>query len=187
LFKLKLRLDIVAALLLKELRVESSPTCTYLLPNIVGLLVLSAPGCSAQVPHTDYKVRYTEHGREVVDPSYLVLQTGRENASLLVWPGSHHIAVEFERYADACKSKEPNPGLLAQNQNTLQTYEKRLCSVLRPQQVKIPPSSAFIGRGDLVDAGDACNGPEPRVRNHVHCTATGDMLANIIFIRPFGN
>jgi hypothetical protein len=69
LFKLKLRLDIVAALLLNELRVESSPTCNYRLPNTGGRLLLSAPGCNAQVPHTDYKVRYMEDGREVFDPS----------------------------------------------------------------------------------------------------------------------
>lgn len=187
LFRLKLRLDIVAALLLKELRVESSPTCNYRLPNTGGRLLLSAPGCSAQVPHTDYKVRYLENGREVFDPSYFVIQTGRDNASLLVWPGSHHIAAEFERFADACKANETNPGVLVHDKLTLQTYEKRLCGDLKPQQVHIPPFSAFIGRGDLVHAGDAHNGPEPTVRTHVHCTATRDMLANSIFIRPFGN
>jgi hypothetical protein len=92
LFRLKLRLDIVAALLLKELRVEFSPTCNYRLPNTGGRRLLSAPGCSAQVPYTDYKVRYMENGREVFDPSYFVIQTVRDNASLLVWPGSHHVA-----------------------------------------------------------------------------------------------
>jgi hypothetical protein len=95
LFRLKLRLDSVAALLLKELRVESSPTCNYRLPNTGGLLLLLEPGCSAQVPHTDYKVRYMVNGREGFDPAYFVIQTGRDNASLLVWPGSHHVAAEF--------------------------------------------------------------------------------------------
>jgi hypothetical protein len=128
-----------------------------------------------------------ENGREVLDPSYFVIQTGRENASLLVWPGSHHISAEFELFADACKEKEPNPGLLVHNKLTFQNYEKRLCGDLKPQQVNIPPFSAFIGRGGLVHAGDAYNGPEPTVRNHVNCIATRDMLANSIFIRPFGN
>jgi hypothetical protein len=84
LFRLNLRLDNVEALLLKELRVESSQTCNYLLKNTEGSLLLSAPGCSAQVLHTDYKVRYMENGREVFDPSYFVIQTGLDNASLLV-------------------------------------------------------------------------------------------------------
>jgi hypothetical protein len=62
LFRLKLRLDIVTALIFKELRVESSPTCNYRLPNTVGLLLLSAPGCSVQVSHTDYKKRSAVYG-----------------------------------------------------------------------------------------------------------------------------
>jgi hypothetical protein len=128
-----------------------------------------------------------ENGREVLDPSYFVIQTGRDNASLLVWPGSHHVSAEFERFSDACKAKEANPGLLVHDKLTLQNNEKRLCGDLKPQQVNIPPFSAFIGRGDLVHAGDAYNGAEPTVRNNVHCSATRDKLANNIFIKPFGN
>jgi hypothetical protein len=85
-----------------------------------------------------------ENGREVFDPSYFVIQTGRDNASLLVWPGSHHVSAEFERFSDACKAKEPNPGLLVHNKLTLQTYEKRLCGDLKPQQVNIPPSLRLL-------------------------------------------
>jgi hypothetical protein len=80
LFKLKIRLDVVAALLLKELPVESSPTFNYGLPNIGGRLFLSSPGSSAKVPYTEYKVRYMKNGREVFDPSYFVIYTGRDNA-----------------------------------------------------------------------------------------------------------
>jgi hypothetical protein len=69
----------------------------------------------------------------------------------------------------------------------MQTYEKRLCGDLKPQQVNIPPFSAFIGRGDLAHAGDAYNRPESTVSNHVHCTATHDMFANSIFFMSFGN
>jgi hypothetical protein len=121
------------------------------------------------------------------DPSYFVIQTGPDNASLLIWPGGHHVAAEFERFTDACKAKEPNSGLLVHNKRTLQTYEKRLSGELKPQQVNIYHFSAFIGRGDLVHAGDVYNGPEPTIRNHVYCPSMSDMLANIIFIRPFGN
>jgi hypothetical protein len=187
LLRLKLLLDIMAALLLKELQVESSPTCNYRLPNTGGRHFLSAPGCNAQVPHTDYKVRYKENGKEVFNQSYFVIQTGRDNASLLVWPGSQYVTEEFERFNDACKAKEPNPAVLVHDKLTLQTYEKRLCGDLKPQQVNIDHFSAFICRGDLVHAGDAYNGPGPTVMNHVHCAATRDMLANSIFIRPFGN
>jgi hypothetical protein len=85
------------------------------------------------------------------------------------------------------KAKEPNSGLLVHNKRTLQFYEKRLSGELKPQQVNISHFSAFIGREDLVHAGDVYNGPEPTVRNHVYCPSMSDMLANNIFIRPFGN
>jgi hypothetical protein len=159
LFKLKLQLDIVAALLLKQLRVESSPTCNYRLPNIEGRRLLSAPGCSAQVPHTAYKVRYMENGNEVCDPSYFVIQTGRDNESLLLWPGSHHVAAEFERFTDAREEKEPKPGVLVHDKLTLHTYEKRLCGDLKPQQVNIPPLLGVYWPRRLVHAGDAYNVP----------------------------
>jgi hypothetical protein len=144
LFRLKLRLDNVEALLLKELRVESSKTCTYRLKSTEGRLLLSAPGCSAQVLHTDYKVRYMENGREVFDPSYFVIQTGLDNASLLVWPGSPHFSAEIKRFADACKAKEANSGLLVHDKLTLQNYMKRLFCDMKPQQVYIPPSLRIL-------------------------------------------
>jgi hypothetical protein len=85
-----------------------------------------------------------ENGREVFDPSYFAIQTGRDNVSLLVWPGSHHVSAEFERFADACKSKEANPGLLVHDKLTLQNYEMRLCGDLKPQQDNISPSLRLL-------------------------------------------
>jgi hypothetical protein len=130
------------------------------------------------------KVRYMANEREVFDPSYFLIQTGRDNASILVWPGSHHVAAEFDRFTDACKAKEPNPVLLVHDKWTFQTYEKRLCG---DRSRLTFPLLCIYRHGDLVHAGDAYNGPEPTVINHVHCTAMRDMLANSIFIRPFGN
>jgi hypothetical protein len=62
-----------------------------------------------------------ENGREVFDPSYFVIQTGRDGASLLVWPGSHDVAAEFERFTDARRVKELKPGVLVYEKLTLQT------------------------------------------------------------------
>jgi hypothetical protein len=116
-----------------------------------------------------------------------VLQSGRDSTSLLVWPGSHHIAANFERYTAACKSKEPNPALSIKDRTTLERNERTLCGNLKPQRILIPPYSALIGRGDLVHAGDESTASEPTVRNHVHCTGSRDKIRNSIFIRPFGN
>ena len=114
LFMLSLRLDIVAGLILNELLVESFPTCNYRLHNTEGRVLLSTPGCGAQISHNDYEVRNMENGRDVLDPSYFVIQTGCDNAALLVWLWSHHIAAEFEWFNEACKAKEHNPGVLVQ-------------------------------------------------------------------------
>jgi hypothetical protein len=180
-FEIKLKLDLAAALLLRDLGMKE-----HSLPDTGGRLLLSEPGCTAQPPHTDYAVRYTESGGIVRDCSYFVMFSGREGATILVWPGSHHTAATFQRYTDMLVTDRRNASLLIKNSKDLNRMEEAICGELKPQRVTMQPYSAFIGRGDLVHAGDAHAGPEPHLRTHVHVTASQDKVLNIIGIRPFG-
>ena len=184
-FKLKLRLDAVCALLLSELSVESRTTCTYSIPRTGARLLLSEPECPLQPPHTDFPVRYTQSGAPVPDPSYFLILTGSESASVVVWPGSHEVVAYFERTLEACRTHNFPPGTLIKRRRDVDEQENELCRSLPSQRVAIPPYSTFVCRGDLVHAGDAHGGAEVAIRAHIHCTANKDIVYNNVFMKPF--
>ena len=139
-FKLKLRLDALCALLLSELTVESRTTCTYSIPRTGARLLLSEPDCTLQPPHTDFPVRYTQSGGAVPDPSYFLILTGSESASVVVWPGSHEVVAFFERTLEACRTHNYPPGTLLKRRRDVDEQENELCGSLPSQRVAIPPT-----------------------------------------------
>jgi hypothetical protein len=76
-----------------------------------------------------------------------------------VLPGSHHSAATFQRYTDMLVTDRRNASLLIKNSKDLNRMEEALCGELKPQQITMQPYSAFIGRGDLVHAGDRMRDP----------------------------
>jgi hypothetical protein len=80
-FEIKLKLDLAAALVLRDLGMKE-----HSLPDTGGRLLLSEPGCTAQPLHTDYAVRYAESGGIVRDCSYFVMYSGREAQPSLCCP-----------------------------------------------------------------------------------------------------
>jgi hypothetical protein len=178
LFRAKLSLDVLAALILKGLLIEDSRRTSYRIPRTGARLLLSAPGCTAQPPHTDFPVSYSAQGRHVADPSYFMILTGKESATVRVWPGSHRVVAIFE-YAKQNAS--------ATDRQELDVLEAEWCGRLMPTTVSIPAYSCFVARGDLVHAGDSNSTETPAIRAHIHCMSTArDTVVDNIFIRPFG-
>jgi len=178
LFEAKLRLDLLLAVLLDELSVHESRKSSYFIPRTGARLLLSAPGCPPQQPHTDFEVRFTEFGAAVPDPSYFMVVTGGEAASILAWPASHHLVSSFDYFSSQAKGSA---------EADVSREEEMEYSAQKPQRVSIPPYSAFVGRGDLVHAGDGHDGDKPAVRAHIHCVATKDKVVDNIFLRSFGS
>jgi hypothetical protein len=180
-YKLKIRLDMAASIVLDNLGIQTSHRCTYSAPRLGGRILLSLPGCLSQKPHTDFEVR-TEGGRCVIDPSYFTIQTGSEKASLLVWPASHHLCALFEHMLTEKDDSAQERARTAAAEKAEVAFTKPL----KPQRVEIPPYSIFVGRGDLVHAGDSATGDSPALRSHMHCTSSNDKALDAIHIRPFG-
>ena len=178
LFEAKLRLDLLLAVLLEELSIEDSSKNSYLIPKTGARLLLGAPGCTPQQPHTDFEVRFGEFGACAPDPSYFMVVTGADWASILAWPSSHRLVSSFDYYSSTAKGDD----VIAE----IERWEAIEYSAQKPQRVSIPPYSAFVGRGDLVHAGDGRDGPKPAVRAHIHCVATKDKVADNVFLRSFG-
>jgi hypothetical protein len=175
LFDIKLRLDMLAAQLLRELGIGEGDTSMHRIPLTGGRILVSAPGCTAQPPHTDYRVR----GSSLDPPSYFVMFAGSEGASLVVWPASHCLAGFFEHRTAGLGSGHPGRRAVAE-------LEILLCQQLQSHRVRIPPYAALVARGDLVHAGDSLAADKPvNVRLHIHCTAPSDTLEDRIYIRPF--
>ncbi|MCX8500979.1 MAG: hypothetical protein ORO03_04725 [Alphaproteobacteria bacterium] len=180
LFKIKLKLDVSVAIIGQFLKIRN---CR--LPKSGGRLLLSEPGCTAQPPHCDYKVRFSSTGTPVSDGSYFMMHSGRDGAKVLVWPASHNTVTKL----DWMKRNQTEL-----NDSSLQTMSRRDIERLgtdffqqqKPMEVVIPPYSMYVARGDVVHAGAAHNGPEPNVRCHVHLTSVKDKTLNNVVMRPFG-
>ena len=116
----------------------------YSLPKTGARLLLSATGCSAQSTHTDFADRSAQRGVPVDDPSFFVVMTGNQGASLQVVPGSHKIAARVEHLLKRGGHDE-----------SAKVMADALCDFAKIKPLKIPPYSLFIARGDLVHGGDA--------------------------------
>jgi hypothetical protein len=180
LFKTKLKLDLSAAIIGQFLRIAN---CS--LPKSGGRLLLSEPGCPAQPPHCDYKVRYSSRGTPVSDGSYFMMHSGRDGATVLVWPASHHIVTKLD-WMKETKTGVSDVSLPAMTTRKLERLGTDFYQQQKPTEVVIPPYSIYVARGDVVHAGAAHNGPEPNVRCHVHLTSTKDKTLNNVETRPFG-
>jgi hypothetical protein len=141
-YKLEIRLDMAAAIVLDKLRVQTSHRCTYSTPRTGGRLLLTLPGCLAQKPYSDFQVR-SDGGRSVMDPFYFTIQTGSEEASLLVWPASHHICATFEHMLTAKNGDAQERARTAAEKRA----EAEFVKALKPQRVIIPPILCSSGAG----------------------------------------
>jgi hypothetical protein len=175
----KLYLDVAGAMLFRALAIEGTMSHHFAIPKTGGRVLLSAPQCPAQPPHTDYRVR-SESAAPASNPSYFMVQTGKEAATLLVWQASHYTATHFEHALQRARL------ISVEEVAMVKATEEKCCEALLPQRMTIPPYSVLVGRGDLVHAGDSYNGVSPTLRYHIHCTYAGDKVANSIYIRPFG-
>jgi hypothetical protein len=117
-----------------------------------------------------------------MDPSYLTIQTGSEEASLLVWPASQHICATFEHMLTVKNGDAQERARTA----AAKRAEAEFVRALRPQRVVITPYCVFVGRGDLVHAGDSAKSDSPELRSHMHCTSSNDTALDAIHIRNFG-
>jgi hypothetical protein len=91
LFKIKLKLDVSVAITGQSLRIRN---CS--LPRNGGRLLLNEPGCQAQPPNCDYKVRASSTVTVVSDCSYFMIHSGRDGAKMLAWPASHHTVTKLD-------------------------------------------------------------------------------------------
>lgn len=178
LFKIKLKLDVSVAIIGQNLRIRN---CS--LPRSGGRLLLSEPGCHAQPPHCDYRVRASSTGSAVSDCSYFMMHSGRDGAKVLAWPASHHTVTKLD-WMKRSKTGVTDSGLLTRrNMDRLGT---EFFQQQKPTEISIPPYSVYVARGDLVHAGAAHSGPEPNVRCHGHLTSAKDKTLNSVEILPFG-
>jgi hypothetical protein len=182
-FLLKLRMDVVTAMLLEELNFKSGSEVQYVLPNTGGRLLMSSPGCPAQPAHTDFKIRYKADGTAVANFSLFVILTGREAASVLMWTGSHMACAHLQMLLDTAERKASRDGKL--ELDAIGALEEELCAGQPSTRVMIPPYSAFVARGDVVHAGDAHDGTDIGLRYHVHCRSNHDAVLNNVFMKPF--
>jgi hypothetical protein len=194
-YKLKLRLDVSAAILFDDFGIRTKPTAKYLIPRTGGRMLVTYPGCRPQKPHTDFKPRFGSSRGKVVtspNPSYFAIFTAKNEATVLVWVASHQLYARLSGLAERAgqTSTDPNdsaaedsPSVASQKQ-----ANKDLMRTIKPMRVTIPPYSAFIARGDLVHAGDSSSpkGKSVELRMHIHCTSDKDALKNEIYALDFG-
>ena len=180
LFKIKLKLDVSVAIIGQSL---STRNCS--LPRSGGRLLLSEPGCQAQPPHCDYRVRASSTGSAVSDCSYFMMHSGRDGAKVLAWPASHHTVTKLD-WMKRSKAGVNDSGPLTLTRRKMERLGADFFQQQKPTEVFIPPYSVYVARGDLVHAGAAHDGSEPNVRSHVHLTSAKDKTLNSVEIFPFG-
>jgi hypothetical protein len=180
LFRIKLKLDISAAILGISLHLTH---CR--LPNSGGRLLLSDVGCPPQPPHCDYKVRVQNGGKVSSDCSYFLMQAGRDGMKVLVWPATHYELawVDWAKTGARAFNKASN---VVMSKAAMDKVVSSFWSQRKPTELVVPPYGIFLCRGDVVHAGAGHDGPQPNVRCHVHLTSPRDKTLNAVQIRPFG-
>ena len=129
--RLKLKIDLYMASLVEALGIAGSHG-QHEIGRFGSTILLSAPGCAEQIPHTDYCSDYL-NDMEDKSPGYFLMFGGKSGMFLNVWKRTHLCSlVEF-------------PDKL----------QEHIGKTFKKEMLYVPPYGILVCRGDLVHSGTA--------------------------------
>lgn len=127
---LKLKIDLFMASLVEALGIAGAHG-QHEIPRFGSTILLSAPGCAEQIPHTDYCTGYHDHTDDS-SPAYFLMFGGKNGMHLNVWRRSYLTSLV-----------------------DLPELSNHLGETFKKETVYVPPNAIIISRGDLVHSGTA--------------------------------